>query len=48
MRRSQPKLQMLPMFDGHDSRWRKGKALMKRLYDMPRNRAMSDEEFAAC
>ena len=50
-RRSQSKLRsmmMLPMFDGHDSRWGKGKALMKRLYDMPHNQAMSDEEFAAC
>ena len=41
-------MMMLPMFDGHDPRWGKGKALMKRLYDMPQNQAMSDEEFAAC
>ena len=38
----------LPMFDGHDPRWKKGKVLMKSLYDMPRARAMSDAEFLAC
>ncbi len=39
---------MLPMFDGHDPRWKKGKPLMKRLFDIPSNHAMSDAEFMAC
>ena len=39
---------MLPMFDGHDLRWRKGKPLMKLLFDVPGNQPMSDVEFAAC
>ena len=46
--RGKAALQVLPMFDGHDPRWRKGKPLMKRLFDMPGNQAMSDAEFAAC
>ena len=38
MRRSQTKLKM----------WKKGKTLMKRLFDVPQNQLMSDEEFEAC
>jgi len=41
-------VQMLPMFDGHDPRWKKGKPLMKRLFDIPHRHAMSDAEFMAC
>jgi hypothetical protein len=41
-------IRMHPMFNGHDTRWKKGKALMKVLFDIPRNRAMSDEEYMDC
>ena len=36
---------MFPMFDGHDCRWKKGKQLMKLLFNIPNNQAMSDDEF---
>ena len=39
---------MSPMFDGHDPRWKKGKQLMKRFFDVPNNQAMSDAEFMEC
>ena len=39
---------LFPMFDGHDCRWKKGKPLMKGLFDIPRNQAMSDNEFMEC
>ena len=41
-------IRMSPMFDGHDPRWKRGKQLMKRLYDIHNNQAMSDDEFMAC
>ena len=36
------------MFDGHDTRWKKGKALMKVLFEVPYKFAMSDFEFMEC
>ena len=41
-------IRMHPMFNGHDTRWKKGKALMKILFEVPHNRSMSDEEFMEC
>jgi hypothetical protein len=41
-------IRMHPMFNGHDTRWKKGKALMKILFEIPHNRSMSDEEFMEC
>ena len=33
------------MFDGHDGRWKKGKSMMRLLFD---TRSMSDDEYMAC
>ena len=41
-------VRMHRMFDGHDARWKKGKPLMKRFFDVPFNRAMSDAEYMEC
>ena len=45
--RSMP-VRMHRMFDGHDARWKKGKPLMKRFFDVPFNRAMSNAEYMEC
>ena len=36
------------MFDGHDPRWKKGKPVMKRLFDVPTKQAMSDYDYMQC
>ena len=41
-------VQLHPMFDGHDPRWKKGKRLMKSLFDIPYQQTMSDEQFHSC
>ena len=39
---------MHAMFNGHDTRWKSGKTLMKLLFEVPYKKSMSDEEYMKC
>ena len=43
-----PTIRMHGMFDGRNTHRKKGKDMMKRFFDFPSNRAMSNEEYMEC